>query len=29
MLDRLDLVSDKRMKVLGKIEIDKLRVAMA
>jgi hypothetical protein len=29
MLDRLDEVSDERMKALWKIEIDKLRVAMA
>jgi hypothetical protein len=29
MLDRLDEVSDERMKALGKIEIDKLRVDMA
>jgi hypothetical protein len=29
MLDRLDEVSDKRVKALGKIERDKLRVASA
>jgi hypothetical protein len=29
MLDRLDEVSDKRVKDLGKIERDKLRVASA
>jgi hypothetical protein len=29
MLDRLDEVSDKRVKTLGKIERDKLRVARA
>jgi hypothetical protein len=29
MLDRLDEVSDERVKALGKIERDKLRVAIA
>jgi hypothetical protein len=29
MLDRLDEVSDERVKALGKIERDKLRVARA
>jgi hypothetical protein len=29
MLDRLDGVSDERIKVLGEIERDKLRVARA
>jgi hypothetical protein len=29
MLDRLDEVSDERMKALGEIERDKLRVAKA
>jgi hypothetical protein len=29
MLDRLDEVSDERVKVLGEIERDKLRVARA
>jgi hypothetical protein len=29
MLDRLDKVSDERMKALGEIERDKLRVARA
>jgi hypothetical protein len=29
MLDRLDEVSDERVKTLGKIERDKLRVAIA
>jgi hypothetical protein len=29
MLDRLDEVSDERVKALGKIERDKLRVAKA
>jgi hypothetical protein len=29
MLDRLDEVSDERMKTLGEIERDKLRVAKA
>jgi hypothetical protein len=29
MLDRLDRVSDKRVKTLGEIERDKLRVARA
>jgi hypothetical protein len=29
MLDRLDEVSDERMKALGEIERDKLRVARA
>jgi hypothetical protein len=29
MLDRLDEVSDERVKALGEIEIDKLRVAKA
>jgi hypothetical protein len=29
MLDRLDKVSDERIKTLGEIEIDQLRVARA
>jgi hypothetical protein len=29
MLDRLDEVSDKRVKTLGEIERDKLRIARA
>jgi hypothetical protein len=29
MLDRLDKVSDERIKALGKIDRDKLRVARA